>query len=350
VKKTVTSPTNSVTTYYVVDEQNPTGYAQVLEEHVSLNSQPSTLNRVYSYGHTLISQDRLDGLTWRTSFYGYDGHNNVRSMTDLNGVVTDRYDYDAFGNLIARAGTTPNDFLYCGEQYDPDLGLYFLRARYFNTDGGRFWSADDYLGQESDPLSLHKYLYAENDPVSQIDPTGYVAYVAEINFSAALIGALAKSLVVVSTLGLYGAHFAGRDYTVYASYDPDDNPCGHSFMQVLGRDGAGWRYDFEPVSEWEWGRARLRPWRWFKGLVKKEAIAGSLGGLAITKFNLGNLRIWESVIQGVALSTNFTPVEFPVKSQYSFYLWQCYEWTFGATLLAGPISLLPFPNGFGHYF
>ena len=33
------------------------------------------------------------------------------------------YDYDAFGNLINSTGSTPNHYLFAGEQYDPALGL-----------------------------------------------------------------------------------------------------------------------------------------------------------------------------------------------------------------------------------
>jgi RHS repeat-associated protein len=172
VSKTVTTATNSTTTYYVVDELNPSGYAQVLEEHVSLNSQPSTLNAVYTYGHTLISQDRLDG-TWRTSFYGYDGHNNVRYLTDVNGNITDTYDYDAFGNLTAASGDTVNYYLFTSEQFDLDLGLYYLRARYHNPDTGRFWNMDSYEGDNSDPASLHKYTYCGNNPANAYDRSGH---------------------------------------------------------------------------------------------------------------------------------------------------------------------------------
>jgi YD repeat-containing protein len=132
VSKTVTTATNSLTTYYVVDDLNPSGYAQVLEEHTALNSQPPTLNCAYTYGHTLISQDRFNGAQWVASFYGYDGHNNVRYLTDLAANVTDTYDYDAFGNLISRTSIselpTPNSYLFTGEQYDPDLGLYYLNC------------------------------------------------------------------------------------------------------------------------------------------------------------------------------------------------------------------------------
>lgn len=46
-----------------------------------------------------------------------------------NSTVTDTYDYDTFGNLINQTGSTPNNYLFAGEQYDPALGLYYNRAR-----------------------------------------------------------------------------------------------------------------------------------------------------------------------------------------------------------------------------
>ncbi len=94
------------------------------------------------------------------------------NLTDANGVVTDTYDYDAFGNLIAATGTTPNRYLYSGEQYDADLALYYLRARYHNPVTGRFWSMDTYEGSGSDPSTLHKYTYCGNNPVNAWDPSG----------------------------------------------------------------------------------------------------------------------------------------------------------------------------------
>jgi RHS repeat-associated protein len=67
------------------------------------------------------------------------------------------YDYDAFGVLIHQTGTTHNTTLYSGEQFDPDLGLYFNRARYLNTSTGRFWTTHEYEGDDEAPTSLHKY-------------------------------------------------------------------------------------------------------------------------------------------------------------------------------------------------
>ena len=173
VSKTV----GGVTTLYLVDNRNPSGYAQVLEEQTVVNSQSPTLVRAYTYGSDLVSEDRLlsdghGGFMWKVSFYGYDGHGDVRYLTDSNGVVTDTYDYDAFGTLIAESGTTPNNYLYCSQQFDPDLGLYYNRARYLDADMGRFWTGDLLEGRLEDVASLHRYVYANADPVGTIDPSG----------------------------------------------------------------------------------------------------------------------------------------------------------------------------------
>jgi YD repeat-containing protein len=50
----------------------------------------------------------------KTYYFGYDGQGSVRYLTDTDGNITDTYDYDAFGNLIHRTGTTDNNYLYTG--------------------------------------------------------------------------------------------------------------------------------------------------------------------------------------------------------------------------------------------
>ncbi|MEW6737276.1 MAG: RHS repeat-associated core domain-containing protein, partial [Acidobacteriota bacterium] len=64
--------------------------------------------------------------------------------------------------------------------YDPDLGLYYLRNRYYNPVTGRFMTQDSFEGFNTQPLSLHKYTYAHNDPVNKKDPTGRFAVDAAI--------------------------------------------------------------------------------------------------------------------------------------------------------------------------
>jgi RHS repeat-associated protein len=164
VSKTV----NGVTTKYLVeDDVNPTGYPQVLDELTN-----GAVTRTYTYGSQRISQYQVISNTWTPSFYGYDGGGSVRQLTNIAGAITDTYDYDAFGNKINSTGTTPNNYLYRGEQYDSDLGLYYLRARYYNPVTGLFVSQDPESGILTDPKTLHKYLYANGDPVNRVDPSG----------------------------------------------------------------------------------------------------------------------------------------------------------------------------------
>jgi RHS repeat-associated protein len=159
-----------VTTQYLVDDLNPTGYAQAVEELTG-----GSVQRTYTYGLQRISQEQIVGSAWTPSFYGYDGGGSVRQLTSAAGTVTDTYEYDAFGNHWTAEGSTPNNMFYRGEEYDSDLSLYYLRARYMNPLTGRFMSRDPLDGWLTNPKTLHKYLYAQGNPVNLADPTGKAA-------------------------------------------------------------------------------------------------------------------------------------------------------------------------------
>ena len=196
VSKTVAG----VTTKYWVDVNNPTGYAQVLQE-----IPPNNFPVQYYYGLELLERyDTNNGRAVR--YYVYDGHGSVRALTDSSGNVTDTYDGvypgsvgDAFGNEIHSTGTSPNNYLFAGEQYDPDLNLYYNRARYLNTNTGRFWTMDTEEGAHTDPLSLHKYTYAEADPVNGIDLSGNDDTLAETASSLSIAQTVAAASVVSLT-------------------------------------------------------------------------------------------------------------------------------------------------------
>ena len=152
-----------------------TEYVKYLNDNSSLTNvlaeidEDGTAKCTYTIGADLISQER-DG---KVSVYLYDGHGSVVGLANESGVVTDTYAYDAFGNLLKSKGSTKNCYRYCGEQFDETTGLYYLRARYMDTSTGRFISQDSYAGSISEPVSLHKYLYANANPVSNSDPSGY---------------------------------------------------------------------------------------------------------------------------------------------------------------------------------
>ena len=176
----VSETVGGTTTKYLVGDRNPTGYSQVLDEIVN-----GSVSLTYTYGRQLISENQLINGTWTPSFYGYDGHGNVRFLANSSGAITDTYTFDAFGMPIASTGTTANPYLYSGERFDSSLNLYHLRARYYNMLTGRFMTMDPVdVGQTCcalafsqaknivDPGTLHKYVYAQNNPVNRVDPSG----------------------------------------------------------------------------------------------------------------------------------------------------------------------------------
>jgi RHS repeat-associated protein len=177
----------------VIDDLNPSGYPQVLEEFTTASDGilSGYLTRVYNYGSSLIGQQQFDPnshLPSTLSYYGYDGHGNVRFLADTNGLITDTYTYDAFGNLIYPTGSTTNDYLYCGLQYDWVSGLYNNRARRMFAPLGIFTTRDGDYGNNEDPLSSHKYLYAENDPINNVDPSGHDIFDVLLSVANCLAG------------------------------------------------------------------------------------------------------------------------------------------------------------------
>ncbi|GLC78242.1 RHS repeat-associated core domain-containing protein [Lacrimispora brassicae] len=57
--------------------------------------------------------------------------------------------------------------------YNPNLESQYLRARYYDTTLGSFYSEDRYLGNVLDPLSLNRYNYVKSSPLNYTDPTGH---------------------------------------------------------------------------------------------------------------------------------------------------------------------------------
>lgn len=179
----------SIVTRYLVDPADISGLPQVIAEYMD----PGVVTSSYTYGIDLL---RAKIGTFENYFHT-DGLGSTRFLTDSTGVITDTYNYDAFGNLLDLTGAPSNRYLFAGEQYDSTLGFYYLRERYMDPQTGRFTSMDPLLGAITDPETLHKYAYALNDPVNNIDPTGLFS-LAGMSMSMSI----ATTLSSISTLSL----------------------------------------------------------------------------------------------------------------------------------------------------
>ena len=210
-----------------------TEYVKYLNDNSSLTNvlaeidENGTAKCVYTIGADLVSQER----SGKTSIYLYDGHGSVVGLANENGKVTDTYAYDAFGNLLKSTGSTKNHYRYCGEQFDETTGLYYLRARYMDTSTGRFISQDSYAGSISEPVSLHKYLYANSNPVMYSDPSGYASLAdhlaalkgqAELAITEIMHNQTAMAIFISIKGGIVGAAFAFCDTITKNQYTMEE--------------------------------------------------------------------------------------------------------------------------------
>ena len=117
-----------------------------------------------------------------------DHQNSTRVVFDVNGVCN-AYNYMPFGGFMGAVFENPSTgrvikYLYTGQELDEETGIYNYNARFYDADIGRFYSVDPAAQFPS------SYIYADNDPVNSIDPSG------EFSFLIALLIAIAVGAVV----------------------------------------------------------------------------------------------------------------------------------------------------------
>ncbi|CEG25313.1 DNRLRE domain-containing protein [Bacillus sp. B-jedd] len=116
--------------------------------------------------------------------YIYNQRGDIVAIADRLQSILAKYTYDEWGNLqnidaptnLGMEVAKANPFRYVGKfgvQYDNDTKLYFMGWRDYDSKIGRYIVADEYEGEEANPVSFNRYLYAESDPVNNIDPDGY---------------------------------------------------------------------------------------------------------------------------------------------------------------------------------
>ena len=93
--------------------------------------------------------------------YHYDEMGNTLFLSDSSGSVIASYAYSPYGMLLAKTGTVSNTFTWQGQfgvMQDGTTGLYYMRARYYESATGRFISRDPI--KSLSPRSINPYQYA----------------------------------------------------------------------------------------------------------------------------------------------------------------------------------------------
>ncbi len=125
----------------------------------------------YDYGlDQLVSlNNRVEG----RSFFHLDALRSTVSLTDPTGTARQSILYDAWGNERGRIGTSANKFTFTGHEMDEETGLIYAKARFFDPDIGRFLTQDSFLGDVTNVPSLHRYYYANQNPLFYFDLDGH---------------------------------------------------------------------------------------------------------------------------------------------------------------------------------
>ena len=98
---------------------------------------------------------------------------SITAISDSAGSLVCRYTYDPFGAPQSEpADSYVQPFRFTGREWDPNLRLYYFRARYYDPALGRFLTRDPIEGDLRDPHSQNQYIYARNNPLTRIDPFG----------------------------------------------------------------------------------------------------------------------------------------------------------------------------------
>ena len=137
-------------------------------------------NRDYANG---VQIEYILTSTWSQYYLIEDALGSVRLVTGSTASSVFSSNYKPYGLNYGQLGSS--EFMYTGKQNDPVTGFYFYGARFYYPAISRFISEDTSSGSTS-PLSLNRYSYVEDNPVSFNDPTG--------NMIAYLFGGQAYSL------------------------------------------------------------------------------------------------------------------------------------------------------------
>ena len=190
----------SNTTKYVLDLSGD--MSRVLAE----TDENGTIQAYYVYGLGLISRITPDE---SRHFYHYNNRGDTIALTDASGNVTDSYVYDEYGKLLESTGSTVNPFKFVGRYGVMDEGddLYFMRARFYDAEVGRFLSEDP-LGFEGGDWNLCAYV--GGNPMVGIDPEG------TFSISWNPLNAVVASVVELPSMV---GNFTQQSYYTYKYFD-----------------------------------------------------------------------------------------------------------------------------------
>lgn len=110
------------------------------------------------------------GQTATVTYYYTDPEGTVLATANEKGEILNRSDRRPYGEqIMGEAQSGPG---FTGHMEDPDSGLIYMQARYYDPLAGRFISPDPLKPWPSLTFKFNRYVYAANNPFTYLDPSG----------------------------------------------------------------------------------------------------------------------------------------------------------------------------------
>lgn len=166
-----------------------------------------------------------------TVWFHADHLTSTRLMTDASGAKVAHYDYAIFGEKTHESGTkaAANQKGFTSHEHDDELGLIYMKARYYDPVLGRFISPDSIIPEPGDPQSWNRYAYVRNNPFNAVDPTGHFDILGVTNVGTRALGAL-QVAGGASESALGGMVAAGGSATGVGDLPPNFRTGGHAAL------------------------------------------------------------------------------------------------------------------------
>jgi RHS repeat-associated protein len=141
----------------------------------------------YIYGPGGLPLEQIKNST--VAYYHHNQLGSTTMLTSSTGADVATFGYDSYGSITSSTGTATTPLLYDGQYMDSESGLYYLRARYYDSATGQFLTVDPDLATTDQP-----YSYTSDDPVNGGDPSGLCAW-WDIGCEAEAVGSAAASTI-----------------------------------------------------------------------------------------------------------------------------------------------------------
>ncbi|HNY20906.1 MAG TPA: RHS repeat-associated core domain-containing protein, partial [Treponemataceae bacterium] len=112
------------------------------------------------------AETRVSGSGSATFWHHTDHEGTSEVVTDSSGSIVWEASYEAYGAVIRTNATMSFTPSYTGKEFDPDIGLYYYNARWYDPDLGRFITEDPARD------GVNWFAYCNENPIRYIDPTG----------------------------------------------------------------------------------------------------------------------------------------------------------------------------------